>query len=193
MYTNILLAQMKTQTCTQGTESGFLFSTMLLYIHRACMDYSGWGAQDGHLDFHTAPVLFVFNYLKTLHTINSFADVQPLPQVDNAVSSFDTHGVHTSPKASLTTKQCRIKTKNKETDLRQHLKSALTLSGGRLGTLLHHPHDHSNQCFNVCVCVCVLYVCVCMCVCGFFSVFLHTRITGEGQTIIPSHCFSFSF
>ena len=30
---------------------------MLLYDHRDCTDYLGRGAQDGHLDFHTAPEL----------------------------------------------------------------------------------------------------------------------------------------
>ena len=32
-------------------------SSVLLYIHRDCMDCLGWGAQDGHLDFHTSPEL----------------------------------------------------------------------------------------------------------------------------------------
>ena len=30
-------------------------STVLLYVHRDRTDYQGRGAQDGHLDFHTAP------------------------------------------------------------------------------------------------------------------------------------------
>ena len=30
---------------------------MLLYVHRDDKDYQGRGAQDGHLDFHTAPEL----------------------------------------------------------------------------------------------------------------------------------------
>ena len=34
-----------------------LFSSMLLYVHRDHEDYKGQGAQDGHLDFHTAPDL----------------------------------------------------------------------------------------------------------------------------------------
>ena len=32
-------------------------SPVLLYVHRDHKDYSGRGAQDGHLDFHTAPEL----------------------------------------------------------------------------------------------------------------------------------------
>ena len=31
--------------------------SLLLYVHRDHKDYQGWGAQDGHLDFHTAPGL----------------------------------------------------------------------------------------------------------------------------------------
>ena len=30
---------------------------VLLYVHRNHKDYEGQGAQDGHLDFHTAPEL----------------------------------------------------------------------------------------------------------------------------------------
>ena len=32
-------------------------SSVLLYVHRDHKDYYGRGAQDGHLDFHTAPEL----------------------------------------------------------------------------------------------------------------------------------------
>ena len=32
-------------------------SSVLLYVHRDHKDRSGRGAQDGHLDFHTAPEL----------------------------------------------------------------------------------------------------------------------------------------
>ena len=31
---------------------------MLLYVHRDRKDYSGQGAQDVHLEFHTAPELW---------------------------------------------------------------------------------------------------------------------------------------
>ena len=34
---------------------------MLLHVHRDCKDYEGRGAQDGHLDFHTAPDLWPNN------------------------------------------------------------------------------------------------------------------------------------
>ena len=33
------------------------FSFMVLYVHRNHNAYSGHGAQEGHLDFHTAPEL----------------------------------------------------------------------------------------------------------------------------------------
>ena len=32
--------------------------TILLYVHRGHKDYQGRGAQDSHLDFHTAPELW---------------------------------------------------------------------------------------------------------------------------------------
>ena len=38
----------------QGSEGG-KFGSRLLYVHRNPKDYQGRGAQDGHLDFHTAP------------------------------------------------------------------------------------------------------------------------------------------
>ena len=34
-----------------------LLSSVLLYVHRDLKDHEGWGAQDGHLGFHTAPEL----------------------------------------------------------------------------------------------------------------------------------------
>ena len=43
-----------TKTKTKSQQSS---SSVLLYIHRDLKDYKGWGAQDGHLDFHTAPEL----------------------------------------------------------------------------------------------------------------------------------------
>ena len=33
------------------------YCSVLLYVHRDIKDYQGWGAQDGQLDFHTAPKL----------------------------------------------------------------------------------------------------------------------------------------
>ena len=38
----------------QGSEGG-KFGSTLLYVHRNHKDYQGRGAQDGHMDFHTAP------------------------------------------------------------------------------------------------------------------------------------------
>ena len=43
-------ATQRVQCCFTSTET-----------HRDRTDYSGWGAQDGHLDFHTAPELWEFN------------------------------------------------------------------------------------------------------------------------------------
>ena len=40
----------------RGSEGG-KFGSTLLYVHRNHNDYQGRGAQDGHLDFHTAPEL----------------------------------------------------------------------------------------------------------------------------------------
>ena len=46
-----------TSTFTQLLSSDPVSSSVLLYVHRDSTDYHGWGAQDGHLDFHTAPEL----------------------------------------------------------------------------------------------------------------------------------------
>ena len=46
---------------------------MLLYVHRDHKDYSGREAQDGHLDFYTAPELFLqFQRRKSLLLSFSF-------------------------------------------------------------------------------------------------------------------------
>ena len=46
-------------TFTQLLSSDFsvTFSVVLLYVHRDHKDYYGQGAQDSHLNFHTAPEL----------------------------------------------------------------------------------------------------------------------------------------
>ena len=47
-----------TSTFTQLPSSDvYCSSSMLLYVHRDHKDYKGRGAQDGHLDLHTAPRL----------------------------------------------------------------------------------------------------------------------------------------
>ena len=57
---------------------------MLLYIHRDRMDYKGWGAQDNHIDFHTAPELWDttvqcgFTSTETIWTITDGEPGQPL-------------------------------------------------------------------------------------------------------------------
>ena len=42
---------------------------MLLYVHRNHKAYSGRGAQDGHLDFHTAPELWTTIYRSMTFTL----------------------------------------------------------------------------------------------------------------------------
>ena len=47
-----------TSTFTQLLNSRtLLVRAVLCYVHRDRKDYSGRGAQDGHLDFHAAPEL----------------------------------------------------------------------------------------------------------------------------------------
>ena len=47
--------------CSRSRSAALLLlpnsSSVLLYVHRDHKDYQGRGAQDGHLDFHTAPEL----------------------------------------------------------------------------------------------------------------------------------------
>ena len=52
---------------------------MLLSIHRDHKDYLGWGAKDGHLDFHTVPELWIPNEWLSLfivHLNSHQSDVQ---------------------------------------------------------------------------------------------------------------------
>ena len=49
-------SRMATSTFTQLLSSVIRFvRSVLLYVHRDRKDCYRWGAQDGHLDFHTAP------------------------------------------------------------------------------------------------------------------------------------------
>ena len=50
---------------------------MLLYVHRDRTDYLGLGAQDGHLDFHTAPDLQVQGCFTSTETIRIIRDGEP--------------------------------------------------------------------------------------------------------------------
>ena len=47
-------------------------SSKLPYVHRDPKDYYGWGAQDGHLSFHTAPELST----NSLFTVGLFSVMQ---------------------------------------------------------------------------------------------------------------------
>ena len=50
LYSHLLQALRRTLTALVEVQ-------MVLYIHRDHKDYQGPGAQNGHLDFHTAPEL----------------------------------------------------------------------------------------------------------------------------------------
>ena len=54
--------------------------SLLLYVHRDHKDYQGWGAQDCHLDFHTAPELWWFLVhccFMSIETIRTIRDGEP--------------------------------------------------------------------------------------------------------------------
>ena len=64
---------------------------MLLYVHRDRADYKGRpGAQDGHLDFHTAPE-FVRSVLLYVHR-DRYKDYKGRPGAQNGHFDF-----HTAP------------------------------------------------------------------------------------------------
>ena len=55
------------------------FSSVLLYVHRDHKDYKGRGAQDGHLDFHTAPEFWpiVQCCFTSTETVGTIRDEEP--------------------------------------------------------------------------------------------------------------------
>ena len=76
------LPRTATSTFTQLLSSETTTLQTLLYIHRNHKAYMGWGVQDGHLDFHTAPELRNHNFSKccftSTETIKLIMDGEPM-------------------------------------------------------------------------------------------------------------------
>ena len=62
---------------------------MLLYVHRDGKGYSGSGAQEGHLDFHTAPEFLTSLSLMLLYVHRDHKDYEG--RVPRTATSTFTH------------------------------------------------------------------------------------------------------
>ena len=62
-------------------------SSVLLYVHKDSTDYLGRGAQDVHLDFHTAPDLCVSSvllYVRRDSTVRTIRDIRRPPRLSHS-------------------------------------------------------------------------------------------------------------